>query len=215
MDPKQVVADGYDRLYRTYAAWGGGHAGWRHRYIDRAVELGVSPPATALDLGCGTGQHATGYLIERGFEVTAVDLSARSIDVARREVPDGRFIVGDMTSIVLPETSFDLIVAFYSIIHVPRVEHAQLLARVVTWLRPGGLLVAAMGGGAGLAAGHDQTWLGEAPMYWSYWEPSTSARLIEDAGLELVQDEEERVVEDGQEVAFWWVIARKPCRLPR
>jgi SAM-dependent methyltransferase len=213
VDPKRVVADGYDRLYRTYAAWGGGHPGWRHRYIDRAFDLGLSLPATGLDLGCGTGQHATAYLVERGLNVTGVDLSAQSINVARREVPAARFIVGDMTSIVLPESSFDLVVAFYSIIHVPRPEHAQLLARIAIWLRPGGLLVAAMGGGGGQEAGHDEAWLGEEPMYWSYWDPSISAALIGDVGLEVVQDGEENVVENGQEVAFWWVIARKPSIL--
>jgi hypothetical protein len=27
MEPKQPVAEGYDRLYRVYEQWGGGHAG--------------------------------------------------------------------------------------------------------------------------------------------------------------------------------------------
>jgi SAM-dependent methyltransferase len=209
MDPKRLVAEGYDRLHLAYARWGGGHAGLRRRYIDRAIELGLEPPARALDLGCGTGQHATAYLVERGFEVTGVDSSRRSIEAARAALPRARFLIGDMTSMVFPRSSFDLVTAFYSIIHVPRSEHAQLLARIAGWLRPGGLLVASLGGGHGQPAGHDGSWLGLAPMYWSFWDPATSLGLIQKAGLDLVEDEDEVMIEDDQKVMFWWVIARK------
>jgi SAM-dependent methyltransferase len=42
-----------------------------------AIRAGV-----ALDLGCGAGRHAS-YLAERGWDVTAVDVSPRAIDQAR------------------------------------------------------------------------------------------------------------------------------------
>jgi SAM-dependent methyltransferase len=209
MEPKRLVADSYDRIHLAYEEWGGGHAGLRHRFIDRAIELGVTPPATVLDLGCGTGRHGTAYLVEQGFDVIGVDSSTKSIEAARVALPGARFLVGDMTAIAIPESSLDLVTAFYSIIHVPRSEHAQLLTRIVGWLRPGGLFVAAMGGDEGEPAGHDKSWLGLAPMYWSFWDPATSRRLMSDAGLDHVEDEEELLIEDSQEVSFWWVIARK------
>jgi hypothetical protein len=59
MKPKQLVAEGYDRLYRVYEQWGGGHAERRHLNIDRAIQLRGGLHGTALDLGCGTGLHAT------------------------------------------------------------------------------------------------------------------------------------------------------------
>lgn len=76
VDLKKLVADGYDRLYSTYADWGRvDEDGVRHHYVDGAFELGLRAPARALDLGCGTGRHATAYLVARGLDVTGMDIS--------------------------------------------------------------------------------------------------------------------------------------------
>src|SRR5665811_785858 len=47
-------------------------------------ELGFNRSATILDLGCGTGRHAI-ELAKRGYTVTAVDLSASQLDLAREK----------------------------------------------------------------------------------------------------------------------------------
>ena len=210
MDPKRVVADGYDRLHQVYADWtSAGHDGLRRRYIDKVLGRGLPASAEALDLGCGTGRHATAYLVERGLRVTGVDISPRSIEVAAGEVPGARFMVGDMASIDLPPRSFDLVTAFYSVIHVPMDEHGQLLARIWSWLRPGGYMVATMGGGERPGEGVEQAWLGVAPMFWSNWDVATSRRLVAEAGFEEVEANLEVIDEDGRPVTFLWVVARK------
>jgi hypothetical protein len=66
---------------------GGGHAGRRHRNIDRAIQVRGGLHGTASDLGCGTGLHATAYLVEQGFDVVGVDSSSRSIEAARVREP--------------------------------------------------------------------------------------------------------------------------------
>lgn len=59
------------------------------REIDFIVSvLGVSPPAKLLDVPCGGGRH-TIPLAEKGFPVTAVDLSADFLRAARAR-SDGR-----------------------------------------------------------------------------------------------------------------------------
>ena len=82
------------------------------------------------------------------FAVTGVDISERSVELARRNVPEAALVRADMAALDLPPGSIDAVTAFYSITHVPREEHAGLLRRVAAWLRPGGLLVATMGTGA-------------------------------------------------------------------
>lgn len=208
-DPKQLVADGYDRLHDAYAEWTSSGSP-RRRYLDRVFQLGLTPPATALDLGCGTGRHATRYLVERGLDVTGVDISPRSIEAARVEVPGARFLVADMSTVQFPAGSFDLVTAFYSIIHLPREEHAGILARIATWLRPGGYLVASMGGAERGDTSIEDRWLGLAPMYWSNWDASTNRRLVAGTGLDVVEAQVEAAIEDGREVRFLWVLARKP-----
>jgi cyclopropane fatty-acyl-phospholipid synthase-like methyltransferase len=52
--------------------------------VDFFLELfSLEPGSTVLDMGCGTGRHAI-ELAKRGFEVVGVDLSAKMLEVARR-----------------------------------------------------------------------------------------------------------------------------------
>ena len=99
-------------------------------------------------------------------------------------------------------------VAFFSIIHVPREEQPGLLAKIARWLRPGGLFVATMGASA-TENGYEEDWLG-APMYWSHFDAETNQRLVEEAGLVIESAALETADEDGLPVTFLWVVARKP-----
>jgi ubiquinone/menaquinone biosynthesis C-methylase UbiE len=204
---KDLVSTSFDTIHRRYANWAGYDVSRRTHYLQRAAELGLLRPGDALDLGCGTGRHATAHLASSGFCVTGLDVSARSIAVARQEVPEGRFLVGDMATIAFPAESFDLVTAFYSVIHLPREEHGRLLRRVARWLRPGGGLIVNLGTSGG--DDYDADWHG-VPMYWSSWDQRTNTRLLEAAGLEVLVDTVETSLEDGEAVAFQWVIARKP-----
>lgn len=203
---KDVVGAGFDTMHDRYADWAGRDTARRHHALVRAAGMGLLKGGDALDLGCGTGRHATAALARAGFRVTGLDLSARSIEVARRELPGARFVVGDMAAASFLPGSFDLVTAFYSIIHLPREEHGELLRRVAEWLRPGGGLIASLGASCGDA--YEEDWLG-VPMYWSSWDHRTNRRLITDAGLEILVDTVETTLEDGQPVAFQWLIACK------
>jgi SAM-dependent methyltransferase len=65
--------------------------------LRRVVEGPAAIPAgLALDLGCGTGTDAT-YLAERGWNVTAVDVSSVAIDRARARSAAVHWHVADLT----------------------------------------------------------------------------------------------------------------------
>jgi SAM-dependent methyltransferase len=206
-DPKQIVARSYDAIAEAHAEWAGtARADERARYATEMLDR-LPAGATVLELGCGTGVPTTRALAER-FDVTGVDIAARHVELARRNVPSARFIHADMATLDFPPASFDAVAAFYSIIHLPREEHAGLLRAITGWLRPGGLLVATMGAGAE-PGDIEPDWLG-APMYWSHYDAATNRALIEQAGLRILSAREETAEEDGQPVTFLWVIAQKP-----
>jgi ubiquinone/menaquinone biosynthesis C-methylase UbiE len=205
-DPKRLVADGYDRIAEAHAAWAATvRTDERARYAERLVSA-FPRGAQLLELGCGTG-GATSRSLAEHFELTGVDISRRSIELARSAVPNARFIVGDMTRVDFPDASFDAVAAFFSIIHVPRDEHGPLFARIRRWLRPTGLFVGALGLSDN-PAGYESDWLG-APMFWSGFEPHVSERLIAAAGLTLESAKVETAEEDGEPVSFLWVQARR------
>ncbi len=107
-----------------------------HRRIE---PLGVGRGARCLEIGGGRGS-ITRWLAERvGPEgrVTATDLQLdflRAVDAANVEV-----LRHDIRSDTFPPESFDLVHARAVLMHVP--VDAGLLARMVSWLRPGGWLL--------------------------------------------------------------------------
>jgi SAM-dependent methyltransferase len=203
------VARSYDRLAARYAQWADRVTPpLREHYAD-ALSARLPAGARVLELGCGAGVPVA-RMLSRRFAVVGVDISQQMVRLARVNAPRAVFLQADMASVAFRSASFDGVVAFSSLIHVPRVHHAGLLARVRRWLRPGGVLVASLGW-HDLPLGTDPDWLGGGPMHWSFFDAQTNLRLLREAGLEV---DEARVVsqlEDEVEVSFLWVVAHKPA----
>ncbi|HET9109474.1 MAG TPA: methyltransferase domain-containing protein [Ktedonobacterales bacterium] len=205
--PKRIVEQGYDRVAERHLTWSAGvRQEERLRYTRELLDR-LPGGADVLELGCGQGVPTTRLLAER-FSVTGVDISTSQLEIARREVPGVTFIHADMSSLALPPESLDGVAAFYSLFHVPREEHAPLLARIVAWLRPGGLVVVTMGVRDTPGEVEDD-WLG-APMFFSHWDAATNRALVEQAGLRIISAREETADEDGAPVTFLWIVAEKP-----
>jgi SAM-dependent methyltransferase len=94
------------------------------------------------DLGCGPG-HVARYLYERGVKVIGIDLSAGMIEQARRLNPGIPFQQGNMLALDVEDEAWGGVVAFYSIIHVPRDEVVRALVEIKRVLRPGAPLLVA------------------------------------------------------------------------
>ncbi|MFD0556428.1 methyltransferase family protein [Stackebrandtia endophytica] len=100
--------------------------------------LDRAEPGTALDAACGTGRHAE-YLARLGHEVIGVDGSPGMLAKARTKVPDGRFHLGELESLPLPDDRVDLAVCALALCHVP--DLAPVFREFARVLKPGGRLV--------------------------------------------------------------------------
>lgn len=205
--PKRIVAEGYDAVAERYLTWSAAISDASRVRYTQALLDGLPAGARVLELGCGAGVPTTQALATR-FAVTGVDISARQIALAGANVPTATFVQSDMTALDFPTDCFDGVAAFYSLIHVPREEQGPLLARVASWLRPGGLFVATMGVND-TEGDIEEGWLG-APMYFSHYDAVTNQTLVEEAGLTILSAQEETQLEDGQLVTFLWIVAEKP-----
>lgn len=205
MDPRRIVREGYDEIASRFADWNERVvSAERDRLIDWLLER-LPEGARVLDLGCGNGWPVTERLATR-FDVTGVDISGEQIARARERVPTARFMQADMTGLDLPDNHFDAVVAAFSIIHLPRDEHAALFASVARWLRSGGCFIFSTGVPP-IEAGYEDDWLG-APMFWSHHDLAETRRLIECAGFDVVDQRHELVDEDGTAVPFVWLVCR-------
>ena len=123
------VAERYDRYRPRYPA----------ELVDALVATArLGPGSAVLEIGCGTGQ-LTGLLCDRGLRVTALDVSAPMIDVARQRVAGGgvSFHVSSFEEFPVEAGSYDLVVSADAFHWVdPEVRSTKTLDA----LRPGGWL---------------------------------------------------------------------------
>jgi len=122
------------------------------QFADRVRALGA-----VADIGCGPG-HVGRYLLDRGVRVVGIDLSSRMIQCARRLNPTMEFQQADMTALPSADATWEGIVAFYSLIHVPQDRVVAALREFRRVLRPRGLLLVAFHIGADVV--HLDEWWG-------------------------------------------------------
>jgi SAM-dependent methyltransferase len=205
---KATVVTGYDAMGPEYGAWSA-------RICDPGRELMTGrfarllrPHSRVLDLGCGPGIPSTASLAQR-FAVTGVDVSERQLAAARRNVPTGTFILGDLATVDFDAGSFEGVIALYSISHVPRDEHAAVFARVARWLTPGGLFLASLG--ARNSPDWTGDWLGQQ-MFFSSFDADENRRLVAAAGFDLLFAEVIGLDEPEGPTSFLWVLAQSKSR---
>lgn len=149
-----------------------------------------------VDIGCGPAGHITRYLADRGVDIAGADLSPHGIEVARTRHPDLRFDIADLRSLPYPDTSLGGIVAFYSVIHLPRPELPTAFAEFHRVLHPGGTLLIAMHGGTGEVGAED--WFDRAvSVRATLVEPPELTGLLEAAGFTIAA-EHQRDPYDGE-----------------
>jgi SAM-dependent methyltransferase len=146
-------------------------------------------------------------LLAPHHQYQGVDLSPEMVHAATHNVPSGRFHVADMRDFEHPAGSLDAVVAFYSIIHVPRSDQPALFRRIHSWLRPGGYFIANLTAGD-LAEGWEDDWLGAGPMYWSGHDAVTNLQLLGDAGFNVIEAKVIQQMEGDEPVRFQWTRAR-------
>jgi len=101
----------------------------QHKPLDRQLldrfAASVRDVGPACDMGCGPG-HVARYLHEHGVQICGIDLSLAMVERARRLTPGVEFRQGDMVALDAPDEAWAGIVAFYSIIHIPRGDMARI-----------------------------------------------------------------------------------------
>ena len=145
--------------------------------IERAVAF-VKHKGAALDVGCGTGR-LMGLLHKHGFRTDGLDVSPTMIALARQRHPEARLFHADICRWELPRT-YDLIVAWDSVWHVPLAEQEAVLTKLCRGLTPGGVLVFTTGGTDTPDEKHDSC-MGP-PMYHATLGVSKTLHLFADSG---------------------------------
>jgi trans-aconitate 2-methyltransferase len=121
-----------------------------HRYgderqrpaADLLTRIPLEAPAVVYDLGCGSGL-STALLAQRWprARITGVDSSPAMLAAARQALPDLAFAEGDIASWSAPEPA-DLLFSNATLQWLG--DHALLFPRLMTQVKPGGVLAVQM-----------------------------------------------------------------------
>lgn len=156
LGPRAAVAEdphvtatrsGYDAIAEEYARTF--RAELDGAPLDRAVLGGFAElvrrahtDAPVLEVGCGPGT-VTAHLAALRLDVRGIDLSPAMVALARRAHPGLRFEVGEMGHLDRPDGDLAGLVAWYSLVHVPRTHRQQVVEEFHRVLRPGGHVLVA------------------------------------------------------------------------
>jgi cyclopropane fatty-acyl-phospholipid synthase-like methyltransferase len=179
VDYRRLVREGYDRCSAAYEV---ARAGETQAGLDLVLER-LPPGSRVLDLGCGTGTPVTA-LLAQSHRVTGVDFSAEQVRRARANVPGARILESDIMGVDFEPGSFDAVVSFYAIFHLPREEHSELFGRIYRWLAPGGYFLATVTRARESAYLEDHFF--GVTMYWSNWSRGDYEAMAREVGFELL-----------------------------
>jgi SAM-dependent methyltransferase len=104
-------------------------------YRDAFFELVPEPGRATLEVGCGEGRVARD-LAARGHAVTGIDASLPLLEAARTAHPEGTYALADASALPFEDGSFDLVVAYNSLMDMEDMPGAVREAERV--LAPGG-----------------------------------------------------------------------------
>jgi trans-aconitate methyltransferase len=172
------------------------------RFFKKLLEH-IPKNAKILDLGSGTGIPYDRYLVKRGAELTGIDISSKHIAMARKNVPEATYIKADFSRTELGEHAVHAAISMYAIFHIPRSDHAALLAKIHAALKDNGILLVTLGTGDIELDIHE--FIGSR-MAWSSFSIPENKKMVEDTGFKLLLVEEEH--DDPQEHHLW-ILAQK------
>lgn len=98
----------------------------------------LPPGSRVLDAGCGTGRPTARRFAAAGHAVTGIDISDEMLRLARRDVPDAQFHLLDVMDLDGSLGTFAAVVAFFSVMLLPRDEIPVALGNIHRVLEPGG-----------------------------------------------------------------------------
>jgi SAM-dependent methyltransferase len=172
----------------------------KHTRLNRFLAL-LPPGGSILELGCGAGADSA-EMLARGFNVCPTDGSPEMASEASRRLgrPVETLLFHDLDKV----EAYDGVWANACLLHVPRSELAQVLARIWRALRPAGYFYASFKAGA--AGGRDAL-----NRYYNYPSPDWLRANYADVGSWSSLSIETGEVRgfDNELAAMLFVVARK------
>lgn len=129
----------YQWLYDSIAKLAAIPVGGEKKFRQLALKnLNIHPDSRILDLCCGAGQ-TTKFLVNYSQQVTGLDISIVSLEKARKNVPEAKFIEGFAQAIPFTDNSFDFVHTSVALHEMTTTELEEIFKEVYRVLKPQGI----------------------------------------------------------------------------
>jgi SAM-dependent methyltransferase len=171
---------------------------WRAR---REALVQYKQSGSLLDLGCSSGSFLE-LLKHEPWKLYGIEMSAECAKIAE-EKSGGEIFVGDIIQAPFPPESFDVITCFDVLEHL--YEPREVLAKVVNWLKPGGIFYVLVPNiDSAEARVFKSYWYGlELPRHLFHYSPTSLRYLMEAIGLQEISLETRRNAAVGVSVRYF------------
>jgi SAM-dependent methyltransferase len=128
----------YHRHRPEYLPW---ELGKPRKVLMELVDSGRVAPGKTLDLCCGAGTNPV-YLANKGFDVTALDVSDKAVEYAKEMACEAKvelaFLVGDFVYLPFKREQFDFAFDFGCFHHVQVKDRLTFIKGIHRVLKPKG-----------------------------------------------------------------------------
>jgi len=161
--------------------------------------------SNVLDLGSGPGVPYDLYLTKQCLAVTGIELSQKHLKRAKKNVPEAEYILGDFLKYPFAPEHYDGAIALYSLFHIPRDRHQEMLFKIHTLLKPRGYLLITVGT-EDVPYKERESFCG-AEMAWSFFDTDTNMRMIMKSGFTILKMGNEK--DFGSAESHLWILTQK------
>jgi ubiquinone/menaquinone biosynthesis C-methylase UbiE len=159
-----------------------------------------------LEVGSGPGQIGS-YVTQQGRQVVGLDLSPRMAQLASGRL--AATLVADMRSLPIASDRVGGVLAFYSLIHIPRAQLDGVLGEFLRVLRPGGRVLLSAHEGQGEVVVDE--FLGQpAPVAATFFELDELVRASQAAGFVVMLAERRHPYPSESDTVRLYVEAKRP-----
>jgi len=201
---KKIVKEGYEtNSYFEKYRKNKGLTNFEILFLDEFIEL-LSVGSQVLDWGSGPGVPYDLYLSQNNISITGIDISQKHINIAKKNVPDAKYYLGDFCDFDYGDKQYDGIISLYSIIHVPRDDQANLFKKAHGLLKTRGIALFTIGVNDKSKTRDDFC---DGKMAWSHYKYNITLEMIENAGFKIIKTDNEFGHESDEN--HLWVLAEK------
>ena len=182
IDKTQKTVNAYDELSEIYAYKYMNYEVYV-RNIKEFVEY-LDEDDDVLDLCCGPGNVGRQLMLcGKNVSITAVDLSEKMLEIAKKNVPEAEFYCQDIRTIDFAEESFDAIMLSFGIVHLTDNEMKQLIEKIAKYLKPGGKLYLSFI--EGTSKEFETTIYSKEAIFFNYYLTEEIENVLKDNGIEI------------------------------